>query len=347
MSTLQTLVDVQLGDGAFTDDASIQVHGLAGNVLAELDVPVSMSIEDLKQKLKTRVVPNATESTEFTLFFEGAMPDDKQTLTGLGIVAGDQASFLVLVYDVELLAQTERARMYEDAVVKSRQEAAEARLVRAARKKQLGEALARQQLVSEPQIMLDEVLSPQQLSPPTLLMLTAEPANISHTGGSRGPCKTKKRQTDLMLPACEAKASPFVLPTTHMSAAVDLQAAASEVEAAYLCFFDHISFRKGWKQPPFHREEVSTAFLAAAQIVARARLEVLDSVGGIKLRQVEGSARDWLHDPAAASLLREDRRRFVAALVHATFRDVHGYVEGLSDIEVDAFIASFGDLSEC
>merc|ERR1712007_14920 len=55
----------------------------------------------------------------------------------------------------------------------------------------------------------------------------------------------------------------------------DWRKLADEVVDAYESFFDHISFRKGWKQPPFSREDAANAFAAAARIVARVRVEIL------------------------------------------------------------------------
>merc|ERR1712008_433317 len=111
--------------------------------------------------------------------------------------------------------------------------------------------------------------------------------------------------------------------------------------AAYQSFFDHISFRRGWKEPPFLADDSRIAFSAAASIVARVRLEVLDAPPGLKLRQVDGSARDWMHSPNLATLLREDQTTFIKGLVHATFKDANGYVEDLTEGDVDRFIARF------
>ena len=47
------------------------------------------------------------------------------------------------------------------------------------------------------------------------------------------------------------------------------------------------------QEPPFARAEVAGPFETAARIVGRARREVLDLTEGLKLRQVDGSARDW------------------------------------------------------
>ena len=116
-------------------------------------------------------------------------------------------------------------------------------------------------------------------------------------------------------------------------------ASAADAAAAYEAFFDHISFRKGWKQPPFTREEAAQVFATAACIVARARVEILDvRDGGVKLRQIEGSARDWMHSPECGPLLQSDPCLFLTGLVHATFKDAKGYVEGLKENEVDSFI---------
>ena len=76
--------------------------------------------------------------------------------------------------------------------------------------------------------------------------------------------------------------------------------------------------------------------------MVHARREVLDVRNpGFKMRQLEGSARDWLHGEAA-SQLGSRSPEFVRGLVHATFRDNEGYVEGLSEQEVDEFLERFG-----
>jgi hypothetical protein len=119
------------------------------------------------------------------------------------------------------------------------------------------------------------------------------------------------------------------------------------IVSSYECFFDHISFRKGWRKVPFTLCEVHDDFVAAAQIVARARLEILNVRNpGLKIRQVEGSARDWLHTPESAQLLRTNKCLFQERLVHETFKDAHGYVEGLDEHQVDSIIATYNDQVE-
>lgn len=72
--------------------------------------------------------------------------------------------------------------------------------------------------------------------------------------------------------------------------------------------------------------------------MARARIEILDARNeGVKIRQVEGSARDWMHSPECRLLLKENQPLFLKGL-HATFKDAKGYVEGINESEVDGFI---------
>merc|ERR1712217_142736 len=130
-----------------------------------------------------------------------------------------------------------------------------------------------------------------------------------------------------------------------MGSAPDWQAKANDVVESYESFFEHIAFRKGWKQPPFARDDVRPAFERAACIVARVRSEILDPRStGITIRQVEGSARDWMHGAESVQLLRSDSDAFVRGLVHATFKDAKGYVENLEELQVDGFIQEFSRL---
>jgi hypothetical protein len=134
-------------------------------------------------------------------------------------------------------------------------------------------------------------------------------------------------------------------PQKVMPASPDWQAKANAVVAAYNSFFDDLRFRKGWKQLPFSREEIATPFGIAARIVARARNEIDARDKGITLWQTGGSACDWMHSPESQMLLRDDTNKFIAGLVHATFRDASGYVKGLDKKQVDIFIERYRRLS--
>ena len=103
------------------------------------------------------------------------------------------------------------------------------------------------------------------------------------------------------------------------------------ISEAYLKYFDHIRFRNGWAKPAFTKDEVQHLFDEAAYFVARIR-QYLDkqSSGEARLRQVDGEAQKYLHTEQAPALLRTDPRRFMIAVVDATFQDARGYVEGLT-----------------
>ena len=113
-----------------------------------------------------------------------------------------------------------------------------------------------------------------------------------------------------------------------------------ELIDAYSDFWNNIKFRKGWQKPLFQRDEVLHLLDRAAEIVIRKR-SLLDKDGEFKMRMVDGAAREYLwsvteHPIVPADKAKEDK--FVHDLVHATFKDANGYVEGLTEGEIDDFI---------
>jgi len=112
---------------------------------------------------------------------------------------------------------------------------------------------------------------------------------------------------------------------------------AEKVNAAYLLYFTHVRFRNGWAEPALLRSEVEGPFKEAAGYVLRIR-RFLDAQhpSETKLRMVDGAAQAYLHTPAAATDRKAGEATFVQRLVHATFRDATGYVEGLDEQTVDA-----------
>ena len=119
--------------------------------------------------------------------------------------------------------------------------------------------------------------------------------------------------------------------------------AAADVASAYGDYFGHIRFARGWETAPFRREDAAPLFDTAALACALIRSRELDGEGAFTLRQTDGSARDWFHgdapDPVAAP------RQFVDGLVHATFQDGAGYVEGLDERRVDELLDEYVDWS--
>jgi len=122
-----------------------------------------------------------------------------------------------------------------------------------------------------------------------------------------------------------------------------IQRRALDVLGAYNAFFDHIGLRKGWRTAPFDRDEVQAPFLAAAEVVTvvRARLDE-EGGGGMVLRQLEGSAMDFLwgwppeRRPGSSP---EALGEFFRGLVFATLSDARGLVEGLTEETVESYVA--------
>lgn len=336
-------------------EAFISVVSLGGNVLAELKFDVGRSVRELKEHVLPLAAPHATQSAKLMLLFDGAEPDDGQTLSVVGVVALERAHFTALVHDPELMAKAEIEDMYRCAVERSRRDAAEARKARAEKREMILAERSRQLEAEED----------QERPQGPLLMLTAEPGGLVPLAAPEAAAEEVKERPQgplLMLTAepagcaspqlaaiedCPVAASTAPSDTACLDAAAavppaiarDWRSEAAAVAAAYGSFFEHISFRKGWKEPPFTRVEAADAFADAARVVARARLEVLDRRdAGFKLRQVEGSARDWMHAPERGQLLRDEPDLFVSGLVHATFSDAKGYTEGLCQSEVDEFL---------
>ena len=119
--------------------------------------------------------------------------------------------------------------------------------------------------------------------------------------------------------------------------------AAADVASAYGDYFGHIRFARGWETAPFRREDAAPLFDTAALACALIRSRELGGERAFILRQTDGSARDWFHgdapDPVAAP------RQFVDGLVHATFQDGAGYVEGLDERRVDELLDDYVDWS--
>jgi hypothetical protein len=127
-------------------------------------------------------------------------------------------------------------------------------------------------------------------------------------------------------------------------------------------YFGHIRFRKGWAEPQFKKADVEHAFAEAAQIVQRVRIALdVRASGAPRLRQLDGEAQTYLHQPEAAADFTAPfamssssldstvgggssggveiaHYKFIRAVVHATLKDAKGYVEGLTATDVDVFI---------
>lgn len=291
--------------------------------MGEFEFELGTAISDIKEHVLPSLAPGGyIGQTKVMLMLDGGEPGNEQTLLELGAAAGEVVDFTALIYDPQILARQELNAMHRDAIERSRQESSaarqERRLLREAlileRKREVEAeyAASRERWQGGPMLMLSD-------QPDTPLMLAAEPANAAASG------------PEARKPSAPAVAQPK-----------DLNVEVHGVVAAYKGFFQHISYRKGWKEPPFAEADALDAFTTAARIVARARIEVLDKRDeGFKIRQVEGSACDWMHSPETGQLLRERPDVFIAELVHATFKDAHGYVESMNQREVDDFIKRF------
>ena len=117
----------------------------------------------------------------------------------------------------------------------------------------------------------------------------------------------------------------------------------SQLIGAYSDFWNNIRFRQGWQKPIFLKEEVLPLLDRAAEIVIRKRTELDAKSTEFKMRMVDGSAREYLwtvkeHPISPTDKTKQKENEFVQQLVHATFKDGNGYVEGLTKEEIDEFI---------
>jgi len=116
--------------------------------------------------------------------------------------------------------------------------------------------------------------------------------------------------------------------------------ASRSVQEAYNDFWNDIKFRKNWESPFSPLSELSPLLAKAAQIVVRIRSYLDEKDPTFKLRMTDGSAREYLwglqHHEDTEPL--KDPDHFVRQMVHATFRDANGYVEGLSEQQINEFI---------
>lgn len=122
-----------------------------------------------------------------------------------------------------------------------------------------------------------------------------------------------------------------------------------EIFNGYSFFFEHIGIRKGWRTPPFKKEDVQAPFMASAEVVAVVRHRIDEQGNGMVLRQLEGSSHDWLwgwspeKPPHQAEFLPE----FFRGLVFATLSDANGLVEGLDAATLDYYVQSHPILEGC
>mmetsp|Transcript_5907 Transcript_5907/g.7764 ORF Transcript_5907/g.7764 Transcript_5907/m.7764 type:complete len:1006 (-) Transcript_5907:86-3103(-) len=118
----------------------------------------------------------------------------------------------------------------------------------------------------------------------------------------------------------------------------------SKVKSSYDDFFRNIKFRKGWDVPLISHEEVDPLFEAAAELTVRIRSYLDDISPGFKMRIQGGSSQEFLWEIDYQP--KERPKEFLKGLVHATFRDAKGYVEGLTGEDIDEFIELFSHIRE-
>ena len=82
--------------------------------------------------------------------------------------------------------------------------------------------------------------------------------------------------------------------------------------------------------------KVKSLLERAAEIVVRIRSVLDKDDPSFKMRMVDGAAREYLW--TVKTKPSECPEKFVRDLVHATFKDGRGYVEGLSKEKIDKFI---------
>jgi len=111
------------------------------------------------------------------------------------------------------------------------------------------------------------------------------------------------------------------------------------VKNAYSSFWDHIKFKKGWAKPCISKEEVDHLLNEAAKIVVRIRKEMDKEDPTFKLRMLEGNAREYLW--TVTRHCKHNPQKFIRDIVHATFKDANGYVEGLTAEKIDQLIEKY------
>eukprot|EP01094_Clydonella_sp_ATCC50884_P013730 TRINITY_DN2400_c0_g1_i1.p1 TRINITY_DN2400_c0_g1~~TRINITY_DN2400_c0_g1_i1.p1 ORF type:complete len:715 (-),score=221.30 TRINITY_DN2400_c0_g1_i1:1977-4121(-) len=121
--------------------------------------------------------------------------------------------------------------------------------------------------------------------------------------------------------------------------------ARDNIVEAYCAFWDHARFKHGWMKPVFSKEEVMHLLQRAALIVARGREELDRKDPHFKIRSLDGAAQEFLWTVSESPFKNDPRGdEFVRKLVHATFQDGEGYVEGLDEEMVNDFIARYGHM---
>jgi hypothetical protein len=102
--------------------------------------------------------------------------------------------------------------------------------------------------------------------------------------------------------------------------------------------------KRGWRKLPFTEPDLRKLLEVASETVALLRLHLDSTTTGIKLRQVDGSAQEflWGVDQNPGIYLDGQNYTYVhdtlRGVVHATLKDAHGYVEGVDQLLVERFV---------
>ena len=172
-------------------------------------------------------------------------------------------------------------------------------------------------------------------APPSRVPKTPNPAVPEPSGTAvSSPATTTAASTP-------AAAHPPVALCRHLSSK-ELDD-VSRLHSQYLTYFDHIRFRKGWAEPAFQTEDVTELFREAADYTVRIRKLLDERTVEAKLRSLDGQAQLWLHAGKGVPSPLADPGRFVRELVHNTFQDARGYVEGLKRTDIEKLL---DDLAE-
>lgn len=95
---------------------------------------------------------------------------------------------------------------------------------------------------------------------------------------------------------------------------------------------------------PFPPPESFLSFRACTspkKMVYKENIPLIPPILPLQLRMIDGSGREYLWTVCENPDILENPLNFVVGLVHATFKDGVGYVEGLSKDKVDHYITRF------
>jgi hypothetical protein len=108
------------------------------------------------------------------------------------------------------------------------------------------------------------------------------------------------------------------------------------VHEALLDYFENLPFRRGWRQAALERGTVSPLLLLCAHSIAWIRASLDREHGpGVRIRVLDGGARDYMMTWQANPDTPESQRDFVRGIIWHAFLDGEGLVEGLSTLRLN------------